>query len=751
MRPSRLLWVLVAFALAVPASAGDRQGVLIRARKPYTNLVKSIEKLGGTVTHQYRFVDGLAAEVPRSALPALERLVGARNLGKDELVSIPESREQLTSHAVEADAVVPATAVPADYLTSQLYSKAYELFGAGHTGAGVVIAVIDSGFRPLYSHVAPARVLDGFSLVPGQPNAKDNANYPHGTQVAGIAAANIGFCFSEAARLAVEARTLGAGLSGGGCPAGTVLMPMAGTSPLATIYPVKIFPYSGAGSPSSRTLAAMEHVLQQRLDYDAGRGGVNIEVLNMSLGGPTSFAGRTLNDEMVTELLEADIVTVVSMGNNGSAGVTGGSPGTAMAALTVGAASLPESEWIYRAQFSYPCTTVPASNAAALHACASAWRPDTHVQVDNYSSRGPTHDGRLKPEILATGSYSYTQGSGTASTVNFVAGTSFSSPEVAGVAATLRGAVPGATARQVRNALILTANASLTPGATSFDQGHGYVDAAAALAMLRAGTAPDTVDLDFPYTRNLQANLSRAGMPVYSESVSTIETGVLPAERREFAFQVPKNAGKLYVTFRDVVAGASQNVFFGDDILVMVQGSTVHDDDYRDLVEAPSETAAFIPAGAAKTFVFDDPEEGIWRITPQGDWTNVSPIAFGVDIWTTEAALPQHTAKAKIGQGQQHSYTLKVPAGAESLSVRASWLNMNANVPINDLDVYLVSPAGFSVIDCATAKTPEACVIDAPAAGDWRVIVEGFRVYPESPGGREVYTLRVAADGVVLK
>ena len=68
-----------------------------------------------------------------------------------------------------------------------------------------------------------------------------------------------------------------------------------------------------------------------------------------------------------------------------------------------------------------------------------------------------------------------------ATTVGFVSGTSFSSPEVAGIAATLRSAVPTATARQVRNAIILTANPALTPSAKPVDQGRGYVDAAAAL------------------------------------------------------------------------------------------------------------------------------------------------------------------------------------------------------------------------------------------------------------------------------
>ena len=73
--------------------------------------------------------------------------------------------------------------------------------------------MIDSGYRPLMQHVAPARLISpGLNLVPGatEPPAIDDANGPHGTFVSGMAAANIAFCFSAANRFVVVAEHYGA-------------------------------------------------------------------------------------------------------------------------------------------------------------------------------------------------------------------------------------------------------------------------------------------------------------------------------------------------------------------------------------------------------------------------------------------------------------------------------------------------------------------------------------------------------------
>ena len=108
-------------------------------------------------------------------------------------------------------------------------------------------------------------------------------------------------------------------------------------------------------------------------------------------------------------MINADIVPVIAAGNEGFSSVTIGSPGTSFAALTVGAASSAQHEQIFRAQFSAPCSTAPL---ASVLACAKAWRPDMNVQISEFSSRGPTHDGRVDPDVVANGSFNFSQGSG---------------------------------------------------------------------------------------------------------------------------------------------------------------------------------------------------------------------------------------------------------------------------------------------------------------------------------------------------
>jgi hypothetical protein len=208
---------------------------------------------------------------------------------------------------------------------------------------------------------------------------------------------------------------------------------------------------------------------------------------------------------------------------------------------------------------------------------------------------------------------------------------------------------------------------------------------------------------------------------------------------------IPPNAASLNVNIRDITpanAPAQQNAFFGDDIFIKIQTSTVHDEDL--LAEE------FLTGN--KSYSFANPQAGIYRITPAGDWTNVGTIGFTVDIWTTEATTAEQTVKAKIGQGEQHSYTVTVPAGTTSLTMDFSWKNMNGSYPINDLDAYLVAPAGTVTNTCATGRTPEKCAVANPAAGTWTVVVDGFSVIPDgTPGNREMYTVRLAADGKVLK
>ncbi|HEX6083363.1 MAG TPA: S8 family serine peptidase [Thermoanaerobaculia bacterium] len=762
MARSSLRFVLVLVSLfVVPLLFAD--GVLIQCARPCTKEIAAVKKAGGSITYEYQYVDGIAADVPAGAIAGLEKIVGADRIGKDEMIPNPSpviDRDAAGEAVVEADAVVELaseeglTVEPANYPFNAQQTGVATLHSTGKIGTGGIIAIIDSGYRPMFNHVAASRVIaPGFNFVPGatEPPAISNSNGAHGTQVAGMAAANIGFCFSTANRFARTALDLGL-VSQGPCAAGSVLVPMVGGAPGARIVPFKVFPAAGGGSPTSRTIAAMEKVLDLRLKFNAGDpAGLNIRVVNLSLGGPTSAAGRTLSDQTVDKLLANDILPVISAGNSGHSGVTGGSPGTSMSALTVGATASANHEWIYTAQFRAPCSSTPL---ASVTACAQRYRPYAATQMASFSSRGPTHDGRVRPDIVANGAFDYTQGGGsTATTVGFVSGTSFSSPTTAGIAATLRQAVPTATARQVRNALIMTANPNVVPTAKPNDQGAGFVDAAAAYALLLAGNVPDTVDLSSHYTRNLQANMARAGVPVHDGGAAVSFTGIRPSETAEVPVLVPDNTEKLYIRIRNIVAAnppASQNLFFGDDVHLKIQKNTVHNEDYFEF--APLVTSAFLKAGLEYNYSVTRPAAGVWRITPTGDWTNNGTVSFDVDVWIEQESWPNKTASSSLAHLEQHAYQLVVPAGTAALNVRAEWLNMAGHYPINDVDVILVSPSNTNNFACATSRTPELCSVANPAAGTWTAIVQGFAVSAfGTPGGKEKYTLRVEADGTVLK
>jgi len=755
----KIVLVLVAMGFAVNLSAQERRSVLIRSAKPYDKVVAAIEREGGTVTHRFKYVDGLAAEIPESAITRIEKLVGANNIGRDDIIPLPELSDprggDIEARA-EAEAAIPLGAVgsdsqlPSNYTFNNMHTNVQALHTAGHTGAGIVIAVIDSGYRPVMQHVSPGRIVSpGLNLVPGEnePPAISDANGTHGTFVAGMAAAARGFCFSTALKFVAVAEHYGAAIESPGCPAGTRLIAMIGAAPGASIFPIKVFPAAGGGTPSSRTIMAMEATIELREKYDQGLpDGLNIRVVNLSLGGPTSAAARTLSDATVEAVLNADIVPVIAAGNDGMSSVTGGSPGTSFGALTIGSASGAEHERIVRAQFSAPCGTAAVPLSQAL-ACALAWRPDDTVQISEFSSRGPTHDGRIDPDIVAYGSNNFSQGSGTAGTVNFGSGTSFATPTVSGLAAVLWQAAPGATARQIRNALIMTADPDRIPTATLNDQGAGFVDAAAALAFLQTGTVPDSYSTSH-FTRNLQANMSRAGKVVYDSAVSIPFTNIRPAELAEIPFLVPANAQALNVRIHNITAELppeQQNLFFTDDVFMRIQSSAVHRRDRR----AENQ---FIPAGATANYSFARPEAGVWRITPSGDWTNVGRVSFTVDVSVEQEPWPQHTAKNSISFGQTHAFQFDVPFGTSRLDTRLEWSNMNGHYPISDIDVILTPPSGPVVNSCNTIRAPELCGVDDPVAGTWTATVVGFSVPTfGTPGGRERYTLRIAADDVVLR
>lgn len=153
-----------------------------------------------------------------------------------------------------------------------------------------------------------------------------------------------------------------------GCAAGdgSINPNYAGPAQKANIISMKVLSGSGSGATSG-IVKAIQTAVEMKED-------LNIRVINMSLGGPASKNGEKDPINMAIKAAkEAGITVVVAAGNEGPDPKTVGSPGNSLNAITVG----------------------------ALDDKATADRSDDVPA--SFSSRGPTPDGDIKPDVMAPG------------------------------------------------------------------------------------------------------------------------------------------------------------------------------------------------------------------------------------------------------------------------------------------------------------------------------------------------------------
>jgi len=322
----------------------------------------------------------------------------------------------------------------------------------GYDGAGIGVAVVDSGITPWHDDLGdPAvpgaqRVAQFVDFVDGQPGAYDD--YGHGTHVAGIIAGN--------------------GFDSGGA--------RQGMAPGAHLVALKVLDGSGTGR-ISQVIAALEHVI-------AHKQALNIRVVNLSIAAPVVESYTVdLLAEATRRAVEAGIVVVASAGNSGRA---------------------PDGRTIYGS------ITAPG-NAPWVLTVGAASHMGTHDRSDDtmagFSSRGPTAiDLAAKPDLVAPGvgivslsdpaSAMFTSRSdylmdGTVATSYrpylSLSGTSQAAPVVAGAVALMLQANPELTPNAVKAILQYTAEDS---AADAFSEGAGFLNAAGALDLARGFADP---------------------------------------------------------------------------------------------------------------------------------------------------------------------------------------------------------------------------------------------------------------------
>ena len=99
---------------------------------------------------------------------------------------------------------------------------------------------------------------------------------------------------------------------------------------------------------------------------------------------------------------------------------------------------------------------------------------DGSNNVANFSSRGPSYDGRIKPDIVTKGVSVYGAQAGAFDGYRFASGTSMSTPIASGIASLLLSAHPHLKNTQLRNILFETADNNETP---NFEIGYGLLSA----------------------------------------------------------------------------------------------------------------------------------------------------------------------------------------------------------------------------------------------------------------------------------
>ena len=321
----------------------------------------------------------------------------------------------------------------------------------GPTGAGVTVAVIDSGIadHPDLGGKRTSRLLAFVDFTKGKNNPYDDAG--HGTFVAGLIAGD------GTASLPTE-------------QGGMSTQQFRGVAPAADIVALKVLDKFGNGKASD-VIAAIQWAIDHKSEY-------NIRVLNISVGG--DIPGPTTDDPMakaVEAAWKAGIVVVCAAGNEGGFGQGGVlSPGNDPYVVTVGALDTKQTATTnddtvctYSSQgptlfdeFAKPDLVAPGNRLVSLRVPASfidrTW-PENRIPVSSYVAQAPAwvHPAYFK-----------------------LSGTSTAAPVVAGVAALLIQQDPSLTPDDVKARLM--AGATPLPGAAPLAEGAGAVDVPAALA-----------------------------------------------------------------------------------------------------------------------------------------------------------------------------------------------------------------------------------------------------------------------------
>ncbi len=457
----------------------------------------------------------------------------------------------------------------------------------------------------------------------------------------------------------------------------------------------------------------------------------HVDVVNMSIGGlPALNDGSDATALLYDELIEQTGTQIfVSAGNAGPGLNTVGSPSVAEQVVSV-AASVSKGTWW--------------ANYGA--------RVEAGQGIFNFSSRGPSENGGLKPTIAAPGAAVSTTplwlpgepvpdaGYPLPPGYSMFNGTSMASPQATGAAALLLSAAKAtgkdAPAPALRTALTSTGN--LIDGVPTTAQGTGIVDTAAAWKILEKGTSTGRYDVAAPVCTPLSHQLATpdSGTGVYNRCLPE-DGGQRPSSSKTYSVSVTRLEGS---------SGATQHrlSWIGNDGTFSAPATVSLRRDAAANITIVSHPRT---AGAHSAILrVDDPTtKGIDQLVP------VTVVATDVP------AQPGRTVSAadSVQRADTQSVFVAVPTGVQNLELALTGIKGGDQVRFLAIDPYGVPVDEQASNRCythhedpaATACSAGARSYEEPVPGVWEFQVEARRT---SPSLSNPYRLTARLEGVTV-
>ena len=598
------------------------QGVLFLDIPIKADYIEKIIESGGKLRRESKWLNAASFEIEITKLKSIEQMPFVYKI---EPVAFFKRNIPIIPNNSETDDDYIKSSNSLDYGNSYAQVNQINVISAhnkGFSGAGVTLAIFDTGFRKSHEafayHYNHNRVLAEYDFIFNDSNVSNEPedasdSWNHGTSTWGTSA---GF---------MPGNLIG--------PAYNANIILCKTEDVRSETVVE----------EDNWVAAAEWVEQ-----------LGADVISSSLGYTDWYTYEDFDGETALTTIAANtaaslgIIVCNSMGNSGPSSGSLGAPADAFEILSVGAVS-----------------------SAGL--------------ITSFSSRGPTYDGRIKPEVVARGLSDYVSDAYSDFSYGTSSGTSFSCPLVAGVTCLAIEAHPTFPSSLIRTLIMETADNSDAPNNT---YGWGLVDAAAAVEWGAKFTADTTfgdppITVQFYDSSSIPAsswqwdfgdgNTSTLQNPVHTYTYSgafnvslTIETAYGPLVSTQNGFVIAPGDTLRFIS--DSVYAGEQAVMsvelnnsmnFNRIIIPFEFDATI--DMVLDSVGFGSRTEYF----EDKKFLTNDPSNNSYTIALQADNGGGAPLLPPgngeiAKLFFSIAALELGDKTSSVDSTQNYVYNLKL-------------------------------------------------------------------------------------------